>query len=477
MTSPTTLSSQIRHLFVHGSNRYRGRRTYETVLILIDKYKKVGDADVAEYFAIEADHHYAVSTETIIERCQRIADNEEKSGLSRVYSLWLMARLQMYVSNFEENSTLRQRALDICHENSLNLQECITYVNWVLPALYWDKTEIANYYLTKSERLLAKLPKRLLRDPDGFGLRSRIKAHKAKMLISSATKTDIYSGKITQEVSTIYQAITGEILDSDHLRMNYEVEWAYWLLELRSRGATSTLKQTHDVLELAAAGIDAHDCNLCVGFFHEVRARAYRAQAEEVLDLDNEEGVKNLVLASVEGKRAAEVYGSISHPNERFGREIAEKSLTEVTALQKPNKIFLSHAGVNKQVVRRFKVALESLKFSPWLDEDAMSAGVQLDRALLQGMKASCAAVFFITPDFKDSGFLASEIDYAIAEQRSRPEDFAIITLVFSDDEGNSGEVPSLLRRFLWKQPSDELSALVEIVRAVPLTVIPPRFV
>jgi hypothetical protein len=48
-----------------------------------------------------------------------------------------------------------------------------------------------------------------------------------------------------------------------------------------------------------------------------------------------------------------------------------------------PMKIFLSHKGVDKPYVREVKSALALLGFDPWLDEDAMTAGADLDRALL----------------------------------------------------------------------------------------------
>ena len=92
-------------------------------------------------------------------------------------------------------------------------------------------------------------------------------------------------------------------------------------------------------------------------------------------------------------------------------------------------KIFLCHKSPDKAKVREFKETLSILGFDPWLDEDAMAAGVQLDRSILQGMKDSCAAVFFLTPNFSDEKFLATEINYAIAEHRERSPDFAIIAL------------------------------------------------
>ena len=62
------------------------------------------------------------------------------------------------------------------------------------------------------------------------------------------------------------------------------------------------------------------------------------------------------------------------------------------------NRIFLSHKDCDKPLVRRFMSALRSIGFDPWLDEEAMPAGSHLDHSILQGLKESCAAVFFITP-------------------------------------------------------------------------------
>ena len=91
-----------------------------------------------------------------------------------------------------------------------------------------------------------------------------------------------------------------------------------------------------------------------------------------------------------------------------------------------PGKIFLSHKGIDKPKVREFKQILEQLGFAPWLDEDAMTAGVELERELLNGFKESCAAVFFVTRAFEDGNYLATEVNYAIAEKRQKKEHFVI---------------------------------------------------
>lgn len=141
----------------------------------------------------------------------------------------------------------------------------------------------------------------------------------------------------------------------------------------------------------------------------------------------------------------------------------------EIVAEQMPNRIFLSHKSVDKPRVRRLKAALEAVGAQPWLDEDAMRAGAELERSILQGFEDSCAAVFIITPAFKDESFLASEINYAIAQKRAKGNKFSIITLVFESEDGQSGAVPKLLSTYVYKNPQSEIEAFTEIVNALPI--------
>lgn len=138
--------------------------------------------------------------------------------------------------------------------------------------------------------------------------------------------------------------------------------------------------------------------------------------------------------------------------------------------MSEAKKVFLSHKGVDKETVVDFKKTLEFLGYDPWIDEDAMPAGTALERGLLQGMQESCGVVFFITPSFKDEGYLATEVNYAIQEKRRKGDKFAIISLQFVDDKGNVGTIPDLLKTYVWKKPKTHLEALREIVRALPIS-------
>ena len=136
-----------------------------------------------------------------------------------------------------------------------------------------------------------------------------------------------------------------------------------------------------------------------------------------------------------------------------------------------PMKIFLSHKGFNKPLVRQFKSTLSLLGFEPWLDEEAMPAGRNLEREILKGFDDSCAAVFFVTPQFKDESYIATEVEYAIAQKRKKGERFSIITLVFDSGGAVKGVVPDLLHNYVWKEPNSDLEALQEIIRALPIQV------
>ncbi len=133
-----------------------------------------------------------------------------------------------------------------------------------------------------------------------------------------------------------------------------------------------------------------------------------------------------------------------------------------------PMKVFLSHKGTDKPLVREFKQALELLGFDPWLDEDAMQAGAELERSLIKGFRDSCAAVFFVTPSYIDENYLASEVDYAIQEKRNKGDKFSIITLVLGEGD-SKGTVPELLHRYVWKEPKSDLEAFREVIKALPV--------
>lgn len=138
----------------------------------------------------------------------------------------------------------------------------------------------------------------------------------------------------------------------------------------------------------------------------------------------------------------------------------------------KQTRIFLSHKSVDKPIVMRYYNALKELGFEPWLDQPDMPAGTNLERGILDGFEKSCAAVFFITENFKDENYLATEVDYAIAQKRLKGNKFSIITLRYP----SSSPVPGLLRPYIYTDVQNDLDGFYELVRALPIELGPIRW-
>ena len=128
-------------------------------------------------------------------------------------------------------------------------------------------------------------------------------------------------------------------------------------------------------------------------------------------------------------------------------------------------KIFLSHKSVDKPLVYRYYHTLKILGFDPWLDESNMPVGSNLERELLRGFQESCAAVFFITTNFVDEKYLATEVDYAIMQKRAKGNKFAIITLRYTD----ASPVPGLLTPYIYKDVANDLEGFHSLLRALPI--------
>lgn len=128
-------------------------------------------------------------------------------------------------------------------------------------------------------------------------------------------------------------------------------------------------------------------------------------------------------------------------------------------------RIFLSHKSIDKPIVMRYYNALKTLGFEPWLDESDMPAGTNLERGIFDGIEKSCAAVFFITENFRDEKYLASEVNYAIMQKRNKEKKFAIITLRYP----KALPVPGLLTSYIFKDVENDLDGFYQLVRALPI--------
>jgi hypothetical protein len=133
--------------------------------------------------------------------------------------------------------------------------------------------------------------------------------------------------------------------------------------------------------------------------------------------------------------------------------------------------IFLSHKSIDKDIVRPYYQFLKELGLEPWLDEADMKAGDTLHREIADAFDQSCAVVFFVTKNFTDERWLKREVDHAINRSIERDGRFVIITLVFDD-----AELPRPLQERLYVKVRNEVDAVREIIRALPIEVGPARW-
>lgn len=135
-------------------------------------------------------------------------------------------------------------------------------------------------------------------------------------------------------------------------------------------------------------------------------------------------------------------------------------------------RIFLSHRTPDKAVVLKYYDVLAELGFDPWIDKMDMKSGDVLHREIREGISSSCAAVFFVTERFADERWLRHEVDLAIKRRiELGPNRFSIITLAFG-----GGSVPGPLTDYLYCNVEDDLSALREVVRSLPICLGPTRW-
>ena len=89
-------------------------------------------------------------------------------------------------------------------------------------------------------------------------------------------------------------------------------------------------------------------------------------------------------------------------------------------AVDRKRKIFLSHKGADKPIVRRYYKLLKTLGFDPWLDEEDMPAGTQLHRGILAGFDVSCTLDLLHHAKLQDERFLRTEVNYAKDQQTKK---------------------------------------------------------
>ncbi|WP_159086571.1 toll/interleukin-1 receptor domain-containing protein [Burkholderia sp. LA-2-3-30-S1-D2] len=193
-----------------------------------------------------------------------------------------------------------------------------------------------------------------------------------------------------------------------------------------------------------------------------------RWQLRQVLHTGNFVDPVAILLPPIQESELAHIPADVTFETVQILLNKEQEVHDQVQEQARPKKIFLSHKSIDKAIVRDVCLTLKEIGFDPWLDEDRMTAGANLEREIKHGMVESCAAVFFITPSFSDKDWIASEVDHAMSEKRKKNSRFAIVPLLLTSPDGKRGNVLEIFEQYLHKDV--EYHQIVrEILRAIPI--------
>lgn len=467
-----SLQHQIEEL-ARSSNRYNLADIRRQIDRLLSELRQTNPSRAAQ---LQAEHFFALGFmdyPTAVEQLQFAAGIEGASEEDRMFALSALARITRGRVSDDENEAYRRDALALARATGNTLRELVILVNWGIVAAEDGRPEVADRMFFQAEEVLPRLS-----DEDrGHRVVAEVVSRRAAIAGKRALRAlksqddETLRRRYSSALELFIKALDAAPNDA-HRQVNTRIELAAELVDLGDAWVRLTAPSIGDALDGAHRGLNAHACENCEAYYNEVQGRFHTMIGRVSLASGNDRAREFLTRGLSELSLAEKQLRTRRHPK-------ADELLARIAEVQhmidsdaRPRKIFLSHSGRDKELVRQVKNLLETLRFEPWLDEDAMVAGTPLERGLLAGMQESCAAVFFITENFVDSNYLATEIDYAIQEKRAKHDQFSIVTLVLSDTVTPDG-IPALLRRYVFKQSPSLLTAMNELVRALPL--IPAR--
>ncbi len=465
---------------IKRTDRYSARRLPDQLRRQTLEFAKICEPYMAVFLRILADNEVGtVPYEATCNRLRRLASSARSSEETKCHAYSHLAKLQYQRDQSSDTYPLRAEALRCARAAGLNLRELVVVANWAIVALELHDDDTAQSMLTLADKKLRSTawPESAAQTLEE--VRGRLRAVRDGKLTLRGLDSLENEGRVPELLQYAVDAYT-EAMELDptnaHRQVHSRVEFVDELMSVRAVPASVKLMLARPLLDGAHAALLAHSCRPCEAFYYHARGKYLECEANELRDRDVGAALTTFerAIASVDLALTIQEH-QLQHPTAAKTRKHMEILIRAREIIARPRKVFLSHSSKDKLLVREYSMTLELLKYEPWLDEEAMAAGALLERSLLAGMKDSCAAVFFVTENFEDHRFLATEVDYAVEQKRERGSQFSIITLVLGKPTGAT-VVPDLLRRFVWKEPRTELEGLRELVRALPLKPSCPRW-
>lgn len=408
---------------IEGSNRYKKEEVMVGLLEDIDAFGAKCDSRHAAYLRMTARYVFGeLSVSECLRLVDKIVDSQYANPRTRVAALNMKARLTLKQLPTKQNYAVRQKALDLAESNKLRNQRLVVLTNWAFAAHFLGEMSRAEELVKSVVSELSGIPQvDVDKDPFLLQVAARIAAHSGKTVLAKAKSegTDLFAA--VQKANSHYETGVRRVVVFDHLRVNLLTEWAQELADaFVSSQCIEHLEEAVERLRQAHAGLDAHNCLLCRAYYCYVSARIFLARADWERKYSLTSALSELCFAKTECEESIANYHERGHPYIKEAESLLRDIEYMNEKLNRPRKVFLSHKSADKPLVRQFKNILELLRYEPWMDEDALPAGLLLERALSQGFKDSCAVVFFVTPEFRDENYLATEIEYALREKRKK---------------------------------------------------------
>jgi hypothetical protein len=427
---------------------------------------KFPDDLMAYLWALHGHKSGSCSLEDTTHTLEAICRWPKHSTLAEIHALKLLSVLSFKRVSTRKNFQYRNRAITLARNSKDLLTELVLETNRVFALITLDRPKQAASALKTLEARLTRLPTKYANEKAVKLIVARLLAHKAKLqLVVAAHKRDcnaLHSG------NDFYSQAIQRVEELEHHRVNLLIEWANRLGHVSVATKHPGLIQVaNEALALAHRGLDAHDCIPCEAYFFFVKALLcflegnlrYNSDQKRALELWDE----TIKSADV----SIEAYRKMGHHLAREPECMKRAASNKIAVAKHPSKVFLSHKTADKPLVRQFEQILKQVGLDPWLDAHSLPPGTALSRKIQEGMRASCACIFFITKSFKDDKWLGFEIEWAQTVQIERgAELFAIIPVVFGHDVG----VPQMIKDLgKYVVAENELQALSEILRWLPL--------
>jgi hypothetical protein len=370
----------------------------------------------------------------------------------------------------DQHRDFRRRALAIASRLNDVKATLAIQNNWLFAELTEGNVDEAERLYTAVSQLVDASPVSTRNDPTMIEIRARFLAHSAKLAFRHArdAASTVAAKAFVTRAQSAYDAAIKLVSKQDHTRVNLQIEYVSELAEAALYRTEITVEALRRALERPRRALEAHACDDCRAYFATAEAAVHETAAEKIINQDEAEAIKELQAAVAARDEAANAYAKVRHHLVEEQQELASEVRATLERIRRPRRIFLSHAGIDKPRVRQFASVLTQIGFSPWLDERELAGGAPLERGLAEGFAESCAAVFFLTPGFHDTGYLRTEIDYALPRRRRDEKRFVIVPLAL-DWGDREPKVPAVLEPLVFKKAGSDLEALRELLAALPV--------